>query len=544
MGVEGILEKGFVTTKADDLINWARTGSMWPVTFGLACCAVEMMHAGASRYDLDRFGIVFRPSPRQSDVMIVAGTLTNKMAPALRKVYDQMPEPRWVISMGSCANGGGYYHYSYSVVRGCDRIVPVDIYVPGCPPTPEALLYGILQLQQKINKDYPFEVICGKFGDPDDPSSTLYVPDYQKEFVWTPNKQSRFIESVLLGVPLTPFLVSEDEDNRLEIIDGSQRIRTLLAFYENKLKLRTLKTLTEIEAAKFEDLPRSLKNYIKNKDFRVIVVSHVDLSIRQEIFDRINTSSEKLTDSEIRKGSYSGAFYDLVLELKDNTEFQKICPISKNKRGEYEELILRFFAYIDRYREFKHDVATFLNSYLDDMNEIDFDREYYVNAFTNMLEFVKNHFPIGFNEISFEQLSESLKKIWLEQSTDNFKEGNFKQDTLHDTILKITESILTKETIFLSKDKLDFSGNLDAQKIRELAKQYGFQMPSNGRNLVTIKNKRNHLAHGNFTFSEIGQDFTVGELKDFKDETIAFLSDVINKIAKFIVHKQYENLGS
>jgi NADH dehydrogenase (ubiquinone) Fe-S protein 7 len=110
----------------------------------------EMMHTGAARYDFDRFGIIFRPSPRQSDVMIVAGTLTNKMAPALRKVYDQMPEPRWVVSMGSCANGGGYYHYSYSVVRGCDRIVPVDIYVPGCPPTAEALLYGMLQLQRKI----------------------------------------------------------------------------------------------------------------------------------------------------------------------------------------------------------------------------------------------------------------------------------------------------------------------------------------------------------------------------------------------------------
>nr|QGN73943.1 NADH dehydrogenase subunit 10 [Prasinococcus sp. CCMP1194] len=134
----------------DSLVNWARTSSLWPMTFGLACCAVEMMHAGASRYDLDRFGIIFRPSPRQSDVMIVAGTLTNKMAPALRKVYDQMPEPRWVLSMGSCANGGGYYHYSYSVVRGCDRIVPVDIYVPGCPPTAEGLLYGILLLQKKI----------------------------------------------------------------------------------------------------------------------------------------------------------------------------------------------------------------------------------------------------------------------------------------------------------------------------------------------------------------------------------------------------------
>ena len=144
--------RGFATTTVDNLVNWARTGSMWPMTFGLACCAVEMMHAGASRYDLDRFGVIFRPSPRQSDVMIVAGTLCNKMAPALRRVYDQMSEPRWVISMGSCANGGGYYHYSYSVVRGCDRIVPVDIYVPGCPPTAEALLFGIAQLQKKIRR--------------------------------------------------------------------------------------------------------------------------------------------------------------------------------------------------------------------------------------------------------------------------------------------------------------------------------------------------------------------------------------------------------
>ena len=147
---EKTVHRGYLLTKVDNLVHWAQAGSLWPMTFGLACCAVEMMQAAASRYDIDRLGLVFRPSPRQSDVMIVAGTLTNKMAPALRKVYDQMPEPRWVISMGSCANGGGYYHYSYSVVRGCDRIIPVDIYVPGCPPTAEALLYGILQLQQKI----------------------------------------------------------------------------------------------------------------------------------------------------------------------------------------------------------------------------------------------------------------------------------------------------------------------------------------------------------------------------------------------------------
>lgn len=151
MGVEADIEKqGFLLTSVDKIVSWAQSGSMWPMTFGLACCAVEMMHVGAARYDFDRFGTMFRASPRQSDVMIVAGTLCNKMAPALRKVYDQMAEPRWVISMGSCANGGGYYHYSYSVVRGCDRIVPVDVYVPGCPPTAEALLYGVIQLQNKI----------------------------------------------------------------------------------------------------------------------------------------------------------------------------------------------------------------------------------------------------------------------------------------------------------------------------------------------------------------------------------------------------------
>ncbi|KAL1865704.1 hypothetical protein Daus18300_007080 [Diaporthe australafricana] len=149
-GTKGAIQ--YVLTTLDQIVNWGRQSSLWPMTFGLACCALEMMHLSTPRYDQDRMGIIFRASPRQSDVMIVAGTLTNKMAPALRQVYDQMPEPRWVISMGSCANGGGYYHYSYSVVRGCDRIVPVDVYVPGCPPTSEALMYGIFQLQRKMRE--------------------------------------------------------------------------------------------------------------------------------------------------------------------------------------------------------------------------------------------------------------------------------------------------------------------------------------------------------------------------------------------------------
>lgn len=138
----------YVSTKLNSLVSWARAGSLWPLTFGLACCAVEMMHATVSRYDFDRFGIIFRPTPRQADTLIIAGTLTYKMAPALRRLYDQTATPRWVVSMGSCANGGGYYHHSYSVVKGCDNIIPVDVYVPGCPPTAEALFFGMLQLQK------------------------------------------------------------------------------------------------------------------------------------------------------------------------------------------------------------------------------------------------------------------------------------------------------------------------------------------------------------------------------------------------------------
>lgn len=147
-------EGGIVVSKLDDLLNWARLSSLWPVGFGLACCAIEFMSTAATAYDLDRFGIIPRNSPRQADVMIVSGTVTLKMADRVKRLYEQMAEPKYVISMGSCANcGGPYWEHGYHVLKGVDRVIPVDIYVPGCPPRPEALIGGFLQLQEKIRKE-------------------------------------------------------------------------------------------------------------------------------------------------------------------------------------------------------------------------------------------------------------------------------------------------------------------------------------------------------------------------------------------------------
>ena len=150
--IEGRLEESVMTTTVEQAINWARQGSIWPMTFGLACCAIEMMATGGPRFDIDRFGAgAFRATPRQSDLMIVAGTVTYKMASRVRRLYDQMPEPKFVIAMGACTIGGGpYFEYGYHVVKGVDLVVPVDVYVPGCPPRPEALLEGLMRLQDKI----------------------------------------------------------------------------------------------------------------------------------------------------------------------------------------------------------------------------------------------------------------------------------------------------------------------------------------------------------------------------------------------------------
>ena len=153
MGIEEYLGDNILTASLDKVVNWARKSSIWPATFGLACCAIEMMAAAASRYDIARFGSeVFRASPRQADLLIVAGTVTKKMGPVVKLIYDQMPNPKWVIAMGACAASGGMFN-TYAVVQGIDELIPVDVYIPGCPPRPEALLWGIMKLQEKIERE-------------------------------------------------------------------------------------------------------------------------------------------------------------------------------------------------------------------------------------------------------------------------------------------------------------------------------------------------------------------------------------------------------
>jgi NADH-quinone oxidoreductase subunit B len=175
------LEQAVMIAPMDAVVNWARLSSLWPMTFGLACCAIEMMCTGAAKFDIDRFGAgAFRATPRQSDVMIVAGTVTYKMAPRLRRLYEQMPEPKYVIAMGACVLGGGPYAlHGYHVVKGVDKLVPVDVYLPGCPPRPEALLEGLMRLQEKIRSEKPVAARTGLY--PDKMGRSVIDPRFERK---------------------------------------------------------------------------------------------------------------------------------------------------------------------------------------------------------------------------------------------------------------------------------------------------------------------------------------------------------------------------
>ncbi len=241
-------------------------------------------------------------------------------------------------------------------------------------------------------KEYPIEVIKLKYS-----KGQLFVPQYQREFVWDEKQSSRFIESILLGVPIMPFLVSSIYDcaGKLEIIDGSQRIRSIYKFINNEFKLKNLRKLYKLEGLYYEDLPSWVQNDFMLRDFRFHVITEkADLTVRADIFDRVNTSSKKLTDSEIRKGAFQGEFYSFIIDCANNKLFRKLCPISNEiaKRGEYEELVCRFFAYSEKYTEAKHEVAGFINRYVQDKTKSGFDRTEMENSFNMMLKFVEKYF--------------------------------------------------------------------------------------------------------------------------------------------------------
>nr|WP_321520592.1 DUF262 domain-containing protein [uncultured Macellibacteroides sp.] len=241
-------------------------------------------------------------------------------------------------------------------------------------------------------KEYPIEVIKLKYS-----KGQLFVPEYQRDFVWDEKQSSRFLESILLGVPIMPFLVSSvfDGGGRLEIIDGSQRIRSIYKFLNNEFKLKDLHKLDKLEGLYYEDLPEWVKNDFMLRDFRFHVITEkADFCVRADIFDRVNTSSKKLTDSEIRKGAFQGEFYSFIIDCARNELFRSLCPISGDsaKRGEYEELVCRFFAYSEKYTEARHEVAGFINRYIQEKTKTGFDRTEMERDFNSMLTFVQDNF--------------------------------------------------------------------------------------------------------------------------------------------------------
>lgn len=238
-------------------------------------------------------------------------------------------------------------------------------------------------------KEYPVEVIVQKYD-----KGQIFVPHYQRNFVWTNKQQSRFIESVFLGVPIMPFLVSvSGEEAELEIIDGSQRISTLVEYCSNKLRLSGLEKIKSLNGTTFNDLISNRKNKFLLRDFRFHVVTEkADAEVRADIFNRVNTSSNKLSPSETRKGVYQGEFYNFILDCAKDETFRKVCPISAGKadRGEYEELVLRFFAFSESYQEFKHDVAPFLDDFVK-KHKKNFDAERLRGNFDKVMSFAEEH---------------------------------------------------------------------------------------------------------------------------------------------------------
>lgn len=242
-------------------------------------------------------------------------------------------------------------------------------------------------------KDFTIDYLIKAFQD-----DHFYIPEYQRKFVWDPKRQRRFIESVLLGLPIPFLFIAEMDDGRLEIVDGAQRVQTLEAFVNDDLVLDGLEKLPALDGFRFTDLPGSQQRKFSNRALRMIVLDEsTSLDVRQDIFDRINTGSLTARPSEVRKGAFGGPFYKVIQDCAKNEDFLRLCPItdSVRKRGEGEELVLRFFAYSDSYRTFQHDVANFLDRYIRTHRD-NFDEHEMVARFIRMIEFVKKHFPYGF----------------------------------------------------------------------------------------------------------------------------------------------------
>lgn len=259
----------------------------------------------------------------------------------------------------------------------------------------------ILEIEQQITtesipyiydtKEYPVEVIVAKYK-----KEQIFVPHYQRKFVWDKKRKSKFIESVFLGVPIMPFLVSiSGEEAELEIIDGSQRIRTLVEYFDDQLKLTGLEKLTHLNGTYYSHLTNTRKNKFLLRDFRFhVVTDNATSEVRADIFNRINTTPKTLSYSEIRRGALQGDFYQFVLECGQLESFRKVCPIpqAKSDRGEYEELALRFFAYSEKYLEFKHDVAPFLDDFVKEKNSKGFNKEVLLKQLNDVISFVEKYF--------------------------------------------------------------------------------------------------------------------------------------------------------